>query len=156
MREFKVIANRFDSEMGGSAGGAMSIITRSGTNTTAGSVFAFYRADSLRSKGALEKVRREVDLMMRAQSPEAVAGALRGMAQRPDSKDMLARFSGPSLVIVGEQDEVTPVAKAKQMADLLQGSQLVTIPGAGHLTNLEAPEAVNAVVREFLSRNRSA
>jgi len=55
VREFKVIANRFDSEMGGSAGGAMSIITRSGTNTLTGSVFAFYRADELRSKGALEK-----------------------------------------------------------------------------------------------------
>ncbi|HPW54617.1 MAG: TonB-dependent receptor [Thermoanaerobaculaceae bacterium] len=55
VREFKVIANRFDSEMGGSAGGALSIITRSGTNTLAGSVFAYYRADGLRAKGALEK-----------------------------------------------------------------------------------------------------
>ncbi|HPC83274.1 MAG TPA: TonB-dependent receptor [Thermoanaerobaculaceae bacterium] len=55
VREFKVIANRFDSEMGGSAGGGLSIITRSGTNTLAGSVFAYYRADSLRAKGELEK-----------------------------------------------------------------------------------------------------
>lgn len=55
VREFKVIANRFDSEMGGSAGGALSIITRSGTNTLTGSAFAYYRADSLRAKGALEQ-----------------------------------------------------------------------------------------------------
>lgn len=54
VREFKVIANRFDSEMGGSAGGGMSIITREGTNTVTGSAFAYYRADSLRAKGALE------------------------------------------------------------------------------------------------------
>ena len=55
IREFRVINNRFDTEIGGSAGGALSIVTRSGTNLFAGSVFAFYRADSLRSKGALEK-----------------------------------------------------------------------------------------------------
>lgn len=54
VQEFKVIANRFDSEMGGSAGGAMSIITRSGSNTVAGSAFAYYRADSLRAQGELE------------------------------------------------------------------------------------------------------
>lgn len=55
VREFRVITNRFDSEVGGSAGGALSIITRSGTNTITGSVFAYYRADSLRAKGALEQ-----------------------------------------------------------------------------------------------------
>ncbi|OFV82911.1 MAG: hypothetical protein A2Y78_03970 [Acidobacteria bacterium RBG_13_68_16] len=54
IREFRVINNRFDTEIGGSAGGALSIVTRSGTNLLAGSVFAFYRADDLRSKGALE------------------------------------------------------------------------------------------------------
>jgi hypothetical protein len=55
IREFRVINNRFDTEIGGSAGGALSIVTRSGTNLLAGTVFGFYRADSLRAKGALEK-----------------------------------------------------------------------------------------------------
>ena len=53
--EFRVINNRYDSEIGGTAGGALSIITRSGTNQVRGSAFGFYRADSLRSKGALEQ-----------------------------------------------------------------------------------------------------
>src|SRR4051812_24163076 len=53
--EFRVINNRYDSEIGGTAGGALSIITRSGTNQVRGSAFGFYRADSLRSRGALEQ-----------------------------------------------------------------------------------------------------
>lgn len=55
IREFRVIANRFDTEIGGSAGGALSIVTKSGTNDTHGKVFGFFRDKSLRAKGALEK-----------------------------------------------------------------------------------------------------
>ena len=52
--EFRVIANRFDSEIGGSAGGALSIVTKSGTNDLAGSAFGFFRGKALRAKGDLE------------------------------------------------------------------------------------------------------
>lgn len=55
VREFRVITNRFDAEMGGTAGGGLSIVTRSGTNEFAGSAFGFYRDDALRSEGALEE-----------------------------------------------------------------------------------------------------
>jgi hypothetical protein len=54
VREFRVISNRFDSEIGGSAGGAMSIVTKSGTNDTHGTVFGFFRDAAIRSKGALD------------------------------------------------------------------------------------------------------
>jgi hypothetical protein len=54
IREFRVINNRFDTEIGNSQGGALSIITKSGTNQLRGSVFGFYRADSLREEGELE------------------------------------------------------------------------------------------------------
>ena len=53
--EFRVITNRFDTEIGGSAGGALSIVTRSGTNNLLGTVFAYYRDKQLRAKGALEQ-----------------------------------------------------------------------------------------------------
>lgn len=53
--EFRVITNRFDTEIGGSAGGALSIVTKSGTNELHGSGFGFFRDDSLRSKGKLEQ-----------------------------------------------------------------------------------------------------
>jgi carboxypeptidase family protein len=52
--EFRVITNRFDTEIGGSAGGALSIVTKSGTNDPHGSAFSFFRDDSLRATGALE------------------------------------------------------------------------------------------------------
>lgn len=54
VREFRVIANRFDSEIGGSAGGALSIVTKSGTNDLHGNVFGFFRDSALREKGALD------------------------------------------------------------------------------------------------------
>ena len=53
--EFRVITNRFDSEIGGSAGGALSIVTKSGTNDLHGSAFGFFRDDALRAKGELDK-----------------------------------------------------------------------------------------------------
>jgi hypothetical protein len=55
--EFRVIANRFDPEIGGSAGGALSIVTKSGTNDLHGAAFGFFRNDALRAKGALETVK---------------------------------------------------------------------------------------------------
>ncbi len=54
IREFRVINNRFDAEVGNSAGGALSIVTKSGSNDVHGTVFGFYRSDSLRSTGELE------------------------------------------------------------------------------------------------------
>jgi hypothetical protein len=53
--EFRVVNSRFDAEVGGSAGGALTVLTKTGTNDFKGSLFAFYRAEGLRAKGALEK-----------------------------------------------------------------------------------------------------
>ena len=55
IREFKVVTSRFDTEIGGSAGGAINVVTKTGTNDYSGSAYAFFRNDSLRAKGALEK-----------------------------------------------------------------------------------------------------
>ena len=75
-----------------------------------------------------------------------------GMALRPDARDILARFGGPVLVLVGESDVLTPPAKARAMAELVPGSELVEIAGGGHLANLEHPEAFNAALGRFLHR----
>ncbi len=96
-------------------------------------------------------VGREVAAMMRQAAPEAIAAAQRGMALRPDSKDILARYAGPCLVVVGEHDAVTPLEKARQMADLVTGARLEVVPGAGHLPPMEQPERFNAVLDGFLS-----
>ncbi|HVE82825.1 MAG TPA: alpha/beta fold hydrolase, partial [Myxococcales bacterium] len=82
--------------------------------------------------------------------PEGCIAAVRGMAARSESHDVLARFAGPSLVVVGQKDAITPPARAQELAKLLQGSKLVEIPGAGHLANLEAPGPVNEAMVEFV------
>ena len=94
---------------------------------------------------------REVAAMMRSATPAGLAAAQRGMAMRPDSKDILARYAGPALVVVGEKDPVTPLEKAKQMAELISGARLEVIPDAAHLPNQEQPEKFNAVLESFLS-----
>ncbi len=53
--EFRVVNSRFDAEVGGSAGGALTVLTKTGTNEFKGSLFAYYRAEGLRAKGALEQ-----------------------------------------------------------------------------------------------------
>ena len=56
----------------------------------------------------------------------------------------------PSLVIWGEEDEVTPLEHSRQIADTIPGARLETIPGAGHIANLDKPEAFNRLIADFL------
>ncbi|MHB8872339.1 MAG: alpha/beta fold hydrolase [Myxococcaceae bacterium] len=91
-----------------------------------------------------------VEALIRANSAKGMAAALRGMALRQDCKDILARFAGPTLVVVGDKDAITPPEKAKELASLVEGARLVQLPGAGHLSNLEAPAAFNRALEDFL------
>lgn len=83
--------------------------------------------------------------------PPAVAWAQRAMAARPDSYDTLRQVTVPALVIVGDEDEISPPAEARAIADALPHGRLVTIPQTGHMTSMEAPEAFNETLREFLA-----
>jgi hypothetical protein len=74
IREFRVIANRFDSEIGGSSGGALSIVTRSGTNVVSGKAFGFFRNKGLRAKGELDLAKTDFS---RQQFGGAVGGPLK-------------------------------------------------------------------------------
>jgi pimeloyl-ACP methyl ester carboxylesterase len=105
--------------------------------------------DRLLGPSASAALRARVSGWITTGSPEGQAAALRGMALRPDARDILARFGGPVLVVVGTDDVITPPAKARAMADLVPGAELVEIPGAGHLANLEQPAAFNAALGRF-------
>jgi pimeloyl-ACP methyl ester carboxylesterase len=87
-----------------------------------------------------------------ATSPRAVANGLHGLAARPDSRAMLPGISVPTLVLVGEEDVLTPPGEAKAMASAIPGARLEVVPRAGHLANLENPDAVNTALRSFLAR----
>ncbi len=81
---------------------------------------------------------------------EGVARALEAMRGRPDSSADLPKIRVPVLVLVGEEDTLTPVAESRRIVEGVPEGQLVIVPGAGHLTNLEAPDAFNEALRAFL------
>ena len=85
------------------------------------------------------------------QSVPAVVAALAALRDRPDSTTALKSFDFPTLVMVGEQDAITPPALAEAMIRELKRGSLEVIPSAGHLSNLEAPEAFNFAVRNWLT-----
>jgi 3-oxoadipate enol-lactonase len=82
--------------------------------------------------------------------PVGVAAALRGMAQRSDMTSLLGEIRLPTLVLVGEDDVITPPDEMRQMAQAIYRSEFVTIPHAGHLAPMEKPDAVSDVLRQFL------
>jgi pimeloyl-ACP methyl ester carboxylesterase len=88
--------------------------------------------------------------MINAATPAGIAAASRGMAQRADSADLLATITCPTLVVVGEHDSLTPPAVAHAYAHSIPGAQIAIIPLAGHLSNLEQPDAFLEAVRPFL------
>jgi pimeloyl-ACP methyl ester carboxylesterase len=69
---------------------------------------------------------------------------------RPDSRPLLAEIRCPTLVLVGDGDELTPPELAKEIAAGIAGARLVIVPDCGHLSTVEQPAAVNAALAEWL------
>ena len=92
----------------------------------------------------------EIRSLIEAQSADAIADGLQAMMTRPDSAADLTTARVPTLIIVGGDDGITPVSDARSMHEAIPGSRLVIIPGVGHMSNLEAPEAFNAALVTFL------
>ena len=90
--------------------------------------------------------------LIKQQSPEAIRGAIRRMIARPDSFASLKDATMPALVVVGEEDTLTPVDESRKLVAALANAELAIMPRAGHLSNLEQPEAFNAALNAFLSR----
>lgn len=80
-----------------------------------------------------------------------VFGDLMAMAERPDSSFLLPEITCPTLVVVGEHDSATPPSEVKEIAEKIKGARFEIIPAAGHLSNLENPEAFNQAVRQFVT-----
>lgn len=97
------------------------------------------------------EVERRVRQLIDSATPQGIAAASRGMAERVDSTEMLAHISYPTLVLVGEEDALTPAQASRDYAAQIPGVQFVSIPHAGHLSNLEQPRAFIQAVRQFLS-----
>lgn len=83
---------------------------------------------------------------------EAFVRQERAIMAREDGRAVLSSFEMPTLVLVGEADTVTPPEIAREMAELVEWSSLVVVPGCGHLSTLERPQAVTAALRAWLAR----
>lgn len=90
--------------------------------------------------------------MVERTSAAGAAAALRGMAERPDARPDLGRIAVPTTVVVGAEDSLTPPELARALATAIPDAELVVAPGAGHLTPIEAPDAVTAALRGLLAR----
>ena len=90
--------------------------------------------------------------MMLETSVEGVVGALAAMRDRADSTSDLPEIDVPALVIHGAEDQLIPIAEAELLAGSLPDAELVIVPGAGHLPNMEQPDVFNDAVRGFLER----
>lgn len=84
--------------------------------------------------------------------PEGIAQALIGMAQRENSTDLLPQISCPTLIVVGDEDKLTPTTDAETLAQFITASSLEVINGAGHLSNLEQPASFNQAINKFLNQ----
>jgi pimeloyl-ACP methyl ester carboxylesterase len=95
---------------------------------------------------------RRVETIAKRQAPAGVISGLAALRDRPDAAPELGNVKVPTLILVGEYDEVTPPLAAARMGSLIPGSEVKHIPAAGHMSNLENPEAFNAAVVAFLKR----
>ena len=80
--------------------------------------------------------------------PESLKTQLFLMAEA-DQRDLLPRIAVPTLLIWGELDARSPLSVARQFEETVPETELVVIPGAGHVSHLERPEQVNDAVRKF-------
>jgi pimeloyl-ACP methyl ester carboxylesterase len=99
----------------------------------------------------LPEVAAHVHAMMCATPRVGAAAALRGRSERRDYTPLLPDIDVPTLIIVGSNDEFTPVRDAEFMHRRIPNSRIAVIDGAGHMPNIEQPAEFNRIVKEFMN-----
>ncbi|WIV61450.1 alpha/beta fold hydrolase [Amycolatopsis nalaikhensis] len=94
--------------------------------------------------------------IIESQPPAGISWTALALRTRPDSLDLLRDSGVPALVVVGEEDPITPVAAASAMVEVMPGATLVVLPGAGHLTPLEDPAGVVEAILSWYPATRDA
>ena len=98
-----------------------------------------------------DELRREIRAMAKDTGADAFVREMKAIMWRADSRPLLASIKCPTLVLVGEGDELTPPELSKEMAGGIAGATLNVLPGCGHLSTLEKPDAVNAALTGWLT-----
>jgi pimeloyl-ACP methyl ester carboxylesterase len=103
-----------------------------------------------RSRHGDEALKSVVRQMAQETGPDAFVRQQKAIITRPDARALLASISCPTLVLVGDADEITPPALAQEMAEGIAGARHVVVPDCGHLSTLERPAAVNAALTAWM------
>ncbi|HWG31532.1 MAG TPA: alpha/beta fold hydrolase [Steroidobacteraceae bacterium] len=98
-----------------------------------------------------ESLRQAIRTMAEEVGAEAFARQQNAIMTRPDSRPSLGAIRCPTLVLVGEQDALTPPDRAQEIAAGIAGSRLVTVPRCGHVSTLERPDEVSRALVELLN-----
>jgi pimeloyl-ACP methyl ester carboxylesterase len=93
---------------------------------------------------------RKLRQMMESQKVETIERALLAMRDREDYTDYLPSIADPTLIVVGDNDAITPPAMSEAMHRAIRTSELVIVKGSGHMSPMEQPEQVNQAMRRFL------
>ena len=104
-----------------------------------------------KSRHGEAELKAKVRAMNEETGPEAYVRQQQAIMGRPDSRPGLAAIACPTLVLVGDGDELTPLVLAREMAAGIRGARLVVIPDCGHLATLERPEAVTRALVEWMT-----
>ena len=105
-----------------------------------------------RSRHRDEPLRQRIRQMAQETGAAAFVRQQTAMMTRPDSRPGLGTIRCTTLVLVGDNDEVTPPDRASEIADAIRGSRLVTVPACGHMCALEQPNAVTDALKDWLER----
>jgi pimeloyl-ACP methyl ester carboxylesterase len=103
-----------------------------------------------RSRHGDASLKAAVRAMNEETGPEAYCRQQHAIMGRPDSRPGFAAISCPTLVLVGDEDQLTPPALAREMADGIHGARLVVVPECGHLSTMERPQAVTAALLDWM------
>ena len=124
------------------------VLAKEGPRGVADQMLPKLLSEEARREGA--EMLRDTRAMIESAAPQAIDEAIGALMDRPDSTPGLSGISCATLVLVGEQDEITPVAEAVAMQRAIPRSTLCVISGAGHLSSLEQPEAFSRALGDFL------
>ena len=94
----------------------------------------------------------KIQKIIESNSPLGICGALLALATRTDTTVSLSAIQVPTLILVGEQDALTPVSASQEMHDRIRGSEMRVIKKAAHLSNIENTDEFNRYVTEFLDK----
>src|SRR5262245_42715289 len=127
----------------------LALVRDKGTSAVADQMLPRLLGETTRRE-RIDVVERTRTLML-ANRPEAIAGAIVALRDRADSTAVLETIHCPTLIVVGDEDALTPPELSEGMQQAIPGSELVVIPQAGHLANLERPEEFNRALARFLA-----